>query len=62
MQKLQAHLEGTFETPDRLYIKIKETLVHLHLTFSGLMCILSLEWRQEQCPFTTRLRVLKLAT
>ena len=26
MQKLQVHLEGTFETPDRLYIIIKETL------------------------------------
>jgi len=35
-------------------------LVHLHLTFSGLMCILSLRGRQEQCPFTTRLRILKL--
>src|SRR6266516_2097220 len=36
------------------------SLVHLHLTFSGLVCILSLKERQEQCPFTTRLRVLKL--
>ncbi len=35
--------------------------VHLHLTFSGLVCILSLKGRQEQCSFTTRLRVLKLA-
>ena len=26
MQKLQVHLEGTFETPERLYIIIKETL------------------------------------
>ena len=34
--------------------------MHLHLTFSGLMCILSLQGRQEHCPFTTRLRVLKL--
>src|SRR2546428_11174573 len=36
--------------------------VHLHLTFSGLVCILSLKGRQEQCPSTTRLRVLKLDT
>src|SRR5256714_2692254 len=35
-------------------------LVHLHLTFSSLVCILSLKGRQEHCPFTTRLRVLKL--
>jgi len=35
-------------------------LVHLHLTFEGLMCLLSLRGRQEHCPFTTRLRVLKL--
>ena len=28
-------------------------LLHLHLTFSGLMCILSLQGRPEQCPFTT---------
>ena len=35
-------------------------LVHLPLTFSGLVCILSLKGRQEQCPFTTRLRGLKL--
>jgi hypothetical protein len=35
-------------------------LMHLHLTFSGLMCILSLKGRQEHCPFSTRLRVLKL--
>ncbi len=37
------------------------SLVHLHLTFSGVVCILSLQGRQEQCPFTTRLRGLKLA-
>src|SRR5438270_7836588 len=37
-----------------------DSLVHLHLTFSGLVCILSLKGWQEQCPFTTRLRVLKL--
>jgi len=37
------------------------TLMHLPLTFSGLVCILSLQGRQEQCPFTTRLRGLKLA-
>src|SRR2546421_9084176 len=37
------------------------SLVHLHLIFSGLVCILSLQGRQEHCPFTTRLRVLKLA-
>src|SRR2546429_1975226 len=37
------------------------SLVHLPLTFSGLVCILSLQGRQEQCPFTTRLRGLKLA-
>src|SRR5439155_25990158 len=34
--------------------------MHLHLTFSGWVCILSLQGRQEHCPFTTRLRVLKL--
>src|SRR5438132_4220057 len=37
-------------------------LVHLHLTFSSLVCILSLKGRQEHCPFTTRLRVLKLVS
>src|SRR2546421_3060421 len=37
------------------------TLMHLPLTFSGLVCILSLQGRQEQCPFTTRLRGLNLA-
>ena len=36
-------------------------LVHLHLTFSSVVGILSLKGRQEHCPFTTRLRVLKLA-
>ena len=36
------------------------TLMHWHLTFAGVVCILSLQGRQEQCPFTTRLRVLKL--
>src|SRR5436309_16036501 len=36
------------------------SLVHWPLTFSGLVCILSLQGRQEQCPFTTRLRGLKL--
>ena len=35
-------------------------LVHLHLTFAGFVCILSLKGRQEHCLFTTRLRVLKL--
>src|SRR5437588_8815574 len=35
------------------------SLVHLHLTFSGVVCILSLQGRQEQCSFSTRLRVLK---
>jgi len=35
-------------------------LMHLPLTFSGVVCILSLQGRQEQCPFTTRLRGLKL--
>src|SRR3984893_5990933 len=34
--------------------------MHLHLTFSGLVCILSLQGRQEQGHYTTRLRVLKL--
>ena len=34
--------------------------MHLHLTFAGVVYILSLMGRQEQCPFTTRLRVLKL--
>src|SRR5881392_3347780 len=38
------------------------SLVHLHLTFSGLVCILALRGRQEPCPFTTRLRVLKLVS
>ncbi len=38
------------------------TLMHLHLTFSGVVCILSLQERQEHCPFTTRLRVLKLTS
>jgi hypothetical protein len=36
------------------------SLMHLPLTFEGLMCLLSLRGRQEHCPFTTRLRVLKL--
>jgi hypothetical protein len=35
--------------------------MHFHLTFSGVVCILSLWEQQEQCPFTTRLRVLKLS-
>src|SRR5256885_14438779 len=35
------------------------SLVHLHLTFSGVVCLLSLQGRQEQCSFSTRLRVLK---
>jgi hypothetical protein len=35
-------------------------VVHLHLTFSGLVWRLALRGRQEPCPFTTRLRVLKL--
>jgi len=38
------------------------SLVHLHLTVSGLVCILSLGGRQEQGPFPARLRVLKLET
>ncbi len=45
------------------YSNVKETqnfLLHLHLTFSGLMCILPLKGPHEHCPFTTRLRVLKL--
>src|SRR5207253_2705277 len=37
------------------------SLVHLHLIFSGVVCILSLQGRQEQCPFTTRLRGLKIS-
>src|SRR5438105_1413515 len=36
------------------------SLMHLPLTFAGVVCILSLQGPQEQCPFTTRLRVLKL--
>ena len=36
------------------------SLVHLHLIFAGVVCILSLTGRQEHCPFTTRLRVLKM--
>jgi hypothetical protein len=36
------------------------SFMHLHLTFSGLVCILALWGQQEPCPFTTRLRVLKL--
>ena len=36
------------------------SLVHLHLTFSSLVCLLALWGQQEPCPFTTRLRVLKL--
>src|SRR5438270_11370211 len=43
-----------------LRVFIMLSLVHLHVTFSGLVCILSLQRRQEQCPFTTHLRVLKL--
>jgi hypothetical protein len=35
------------------------SIPHLHLTFSGLVCILPLWRRQEQCPFTARLRGLK---
>jgi hypothetical protein len=42
-------------------ILIVLSLVHLHLTFSGVVCLLSLKGRQEQFPLTTRLRVLKLA-
>jgi hypothetical protein len=39
----------------------KNTAVgYLHLTFSGLVCILSLWGRKEHCPFTARLRGLKL--
>ena len=34
--------------------------MQLHLTFSDLVSILALKKRPEQCPFTTRLRVLKL--
>jgi hypothetical protein len=34
--------------------------VHLHLTCSGVACLLSLWGRQEHGPFTTRLRGLKL--
>ncbi len=34
--------------------------MHLPLTFSGWVCILSLQGRQKHCPFTTRLRGLKL--
>src|SRR6266699_6108641 len=37
----------------------KSFLMHLHLTFSGLVYILPLKRRREHCPFTTRLRVLK---
>jgi hypothetical protein len=37
------------------------SLMHLHLTFSDLVGILSLWGQQEPCPFTTRLRGLKLA-
>src|SRR5436853_4211220 len=36
------------------------SLLHLHLTCSGLAGILSLGGRQEPCSFLTRLRVLKL--
>src|SRR5437588_4139305 len=42
------------------FVKNSAALVHLHLIFSGLVCRLSLQGRQELCPFTTRLRVLKL--
>src|SRR5437764_5323311 len=40
----------------------RASLVHLHLTFAGVVCLLSLMGRQEQRSLTTRLRVLKLAT
>ncbi len=43
-------------------LPLNHVLVHLHLTFSGLVCLLALRGRQEPCPFTTRLRVLKLGT
>ena len=33
----------------------------MYLTFSGLVCLLALRGQQEPCPFTTRLRVLKLS-
>src|SRR2546421_6165065 len=46
---------------DRLAMK-PGSIVHLHLTFEGLMYILSLRGRQEHCPFTTRLRVLKIVS
>jgi hypothetical protein len=39
---------------------MKFPLVHWHLTCSGLVWILSLWGQQEQSPFTTRLRGLKL--
>ena len=43
------------------FVKGEKTfLMHLPLTFAGVVCILSLKGRQEQCPFTTRLRGLKL--
>src|SRR2546421_2153931 len=31
------------------------SLMHWHLPFAGVVCILPLEGRQEHCPFTTRL-------
>src|SRR5438128_1533370 len=46
----------------RVATSLPPLLVRLHLTFEGLMCLLSLWGRQEHCPFTTRLRVLKLAS
>src|SRR5438874_655919 len=54
--------QNSCELPEAVRSQGKKpsSLLHLPLTFSGVVCILSLQGRQEQCPFTTRLRVLKL--
>jgi hypothetical protein len=52
---------GTIVLDGTLLVFPLDPLVHLHLTFAGVVCILSLKGRQEHCPFTTRLRGLKLA-
>ncbi len=53
---------NSWSRPETQVHQATATLMHLHLTFSGLVCILSLQGRQEHCPFTTRLRVLKLTS
>src|SRR6266446_688248 len=52
----------TCALPWRSKLIVHTSSLHLRLTFSGLVCILSLWGRQEQWPFSTRSRVLKLSS